>query len=99
MLTMAVQVVSGTLFDGRSDVRRLQLVDIVEGKAVVVAAIEDLIADRLGQYASGAAPEMLGQAIKLFQLADRPDEAYLDKRIRDDSGGNFDLEYLKGQMR
>lgn len=78
-------------------VRRLQLVDIVDGKAVVVAPVEDLIADRMGQYASGAAPEMLGQAIRLLQLADRLDDAYLDKRIRDDSSGIYDLTYLKGK--
>ena len=75
-LSLGVEFVSGLLFDGRSDVQRVQLVEIVDGKAVAIAPVEDLIADRLGQYASGTAPEMLGQAIKLFQLADRLDEAY-----------------------
>lgn len=97
-LTMGVEVVSGSLFDGQSDVRRVQLVDIIEGKAVAVAPVEDLIADRMGQHASGTAPGMLDQAIKLFQLADRLDEAYLNKRIREETGGDFDLAYLKGQI-
>lgn len=96
-LAMRVQVVSGDLFDGNSDRRRVQLVDIIDGKAVAIAPIEDLIADRLEQHASTETgmPDRLDQAVKLFRLADHPDEAYLDRRIRQESGGTFDLAYLK----
>jgi hypothetical protein len=49
---------------------------VVDGKAVAIAPIEDLIADRLGQYVSteNRAPDMLDQAIKLFKFADRLDD-------------------------
>jgi hypothetical protein len=99
-LTMGVQVVSGDLFDGNSDRRRIRLVDIIDGKAVAIASIEDLIADRLGQHASTEAgmPDRLDQAVKLFRLADQLDEAYLDRRIRQETGGIFDLAYLKRQI-
>ena len=39
--------------------------------------------------------EMLDQAVKLFQLAEHLDEAYLAARIRDETGGVVDLAYLK----
>jgi hypothetical protein len=37
---------------------------------------------------------MLDQAVKLFQLADSLDEAYLDKRIRDETIGELGLTDL-----
>jgi hypothetical protein len=98
-LSLGVEFVSGPLFDGLSDGQRVQLVEIVDGKAIPIAPVEDLIADRMAQYDSGTAPDRLGQAVKLFQLADRLDEAYLNRRIREDTGGRFDLEYLKRQAR
>jgi hypothetical protein len=100
-LGLGVEVVSGRLFDGRSDLHRVQLVEIVDGKAVAIAAVEDLIADRMGQYAStrNRVPEMLDQAIQLFRLAEHVDESYLGKRIGEETGGELDLTYLKEQMK
>ena len=46
-----------------------------EGTFAVIA-VEDLIADRMGQYASGTAPEMLEQARALFTLYEDPDLLY-----------------------
>lgn len=99
-LLLGVEVVSGLLFDGHSDPARIELVEILDGKAVAIAPVEDLIADRMGQYISTQVrvPEMLDQAIKMFQLADRLDEDYLDKRIRDETSGELGLEYLKGRI-
>jgi hypothetical protein len=96
-LDLGVEVVSGALFDGRSDLRRVQLVELANGKSVAIAPVEDLIADRMGQYVStdNRIPEMLDQAVKLFQLADEVDEAYLAARIRDETNGVVDLAYLK----
>lgn len=96
-LMLGVEVVSGSLFDGRSDLSRIQLVEIVDGKAIAIAPVEDLIADRLGQYVSTEArvPEMLDQAVKMLQFADHLDETYLDKRIRDETAGQLGLGYLK----
>jgi hypothetical protein len=100
-LSLGVEVVSGTLFDGRSDVGRVQLIEIVDEKAVAIAPVEDMIADRMGQYVSteSRVPAMLDQAIKLFQLADRLDEGYLNDRIRDETAGELDLTYLKEQAK
>ena len=73
----------------------MQLVEII--KAMAIAPIEDLIADRLGQYVStpSRVPEMLDQAVKLFKFADSLDETYLDKRIREDTCGELGLEELR----
>jgi hypothetical protein len=94
-----VEVVSGSLFEGRSDLNRVLLVDIAEGKAVAIAPIEDLIADRMGQYVSTASrvPEMLDQATKLLLLADSLDETYLERRIREETLGELGLEVLRSR--
>jgi hypothetical protein len=96
-LGLGAEIVSKPLFDGLSDVHRVQLVEIVDGKAVAIAPIEDLIADRMGQYlsTSNRVPEMLDQAIKLLRLADRLDADYLDKRIRDETHGELGLPDLR----
>jgi hypothetical protein len=88
-----------SLFDGHSDLQRVQLVEVVDAKAIAIAPVEDLIADRMGQYVSTdtRVPEMLDQAMKMFRLADRLDETYLDKRIREETAGELGLEYLKEQ--
>lgn len=49
-IDLGVQVVSGRLIDGKSDEQRVRLVTIKDGNAVAIPPIEDLIADRLGQY-------------------------------------------------
>ena len=100
-LSIGVEVVSGSLFDGRSDLDRVQLVEILDGKAVAIAPVEDLIADRMGQYAStkNRVPEMLDQAIQLFRLADHLDESYLERRIGEETCGELDLTHLKEQIK
>jgi hypothetical protein len=77
--------------------RRVQLVEIIDGKVVAIAPVEDMIADRIGQYISTAnrVPEMLDQAVKLFQLADTVDDTYLDRRIRDETAGELGLAFLR----
>lgn len=99
-LGIDVEVVSGLLFDGAGDKTKIRLVDVGDGSHVAVAALEDIIADRMGQYAStpNHAPDMLGQAVKLLQLADRLDDAYLDQRIRQETLDEFGLAYLKAQL-
>jgi hypothetical protein len=44
-----VEVVGGLLFDGPSDRARIRLVDVGAGNRVAIAALEDMIADRMGQ--------------------------------------------------
>jgi hypothetical protein len=67
-LGLGFLVVGETLLDGLADVGRVQLVAVGEEGRIAIIAVEDLIADRMGQYASGAAPEMLEQARTLFSL-------------------------------
>lgn len=87
-LLIVVDFVSGSLFDGRTDRRRIVLVEVDPERSSVVAfpPIEDMIADRLGQYESvpGGHPGMLEQARLLFELAAEIDQAYLEKRVREE---------------
>jgi hypothetical protein len=87
--TLGFEFVSGALFDGRSDRDKLLAVPIGgSGSEVIFPAIEDLIADRLGQYASSKDrdTEMLEQARLLFSLASDYDPTYLKRRITEESG-------------
>lgn len=53
-----------------------------------------MIADRLGQYASGTAPEMLQQARTLFSLYPDADLIYMERRIREETAGKHGIEIL-----
>jgi len=83
-----VQLVSGRLFDGRTDPQRITLLPIEDGGTIALAPIEDMIADRLGQYAAsdGRDGEMLDQARLLFKLAGDIDREYLIKRALEETG-------------
>lgn len=60
-----------------------------------LTAPEDIIADRMGQYASGSAPGMLGQARALFALSERLDLGYMERRIREETGGDYGVQDLE----
>lgn len=94
-LRLGFEVVASTPMDGSVDYRRLLLVEGLADTPVVMIPVEDLIADRMGQYASGSAPEMLGQAQLLFQLNPDLDIAYLECRVRDETGGDLGIEDLR----
>jgi hypothetical protein len=88
--TYGFQQVSGSLFDGRADrtmMLRIQLSD-ENRSAVVLPAVEDMIADRLAQYAvaSPSDDSRLRQARLLLQLAKSVDMNYLRRRIADEGG-------------
>ena len=87
-----VEPISGQLFDGRSDRAKLIRINFASGKGIVIPSFEDMIADRLGQYAASNGNDVtrLGQARLLFQLADELDVPYLKARISDE-GGEFSL--------
>ena len=87
-----VESISGQLFDGRADKSRLIRVLIHEARGIVIPSFEDMIADRLGQYAASGQRDhsRLAQAQLLFRLADDLDSGYLQSRIADE-GGNFNL--------
>jgi hypothetical protein len=50
----------------------------------------------MGQYASGTARGMIDQARKLFGLNFAMDRDYLDRRIREESIGDYGVEDLEG---
>lgn len=87
-----VEAISGQLFDGRADKNRLIRVLFHEAKGIVIPSFEDMIADRLGQYAASSQRDQsrLAQARLLFKLAEEIDLSYLRSRIADE-GGNFEL--------
>jgi hypothetical protein len=83
---LSVEVVSGTLMDGRADPARILTVKFRGGDLRIVS-VEDMIADRVGQALAGPRldPRMQEQAVSLYRLAGSVDRAYLDKRIVQDS--------------
>ena len=93
-LKLGFEVVADTPLDGAFDHDTLALVENLEEGAFVIISVEDLIADRMGQYASRTAPEHLGQAQTLFSLHTSIDTAYLEKRIRYETHNEYGIEAL-----
>ena len=60
--------------------------ELLEGRAAA------LIADRMGQYASGTARDRIDQARLLLALHPDADMAYLERRIREESMGDYGVE-------
>lgn len=94
-LRLGFEVVGSTLLDGKADGARVRLVDVDAANSLAVIAVEDLIADRMGQYASGTAPEMLGQAKALFALYPDCDRDYLYRRIREESANGYGVANIQ----
>jgi hypothetical protein len=92
-LSLGVEFVSGRLFDGHADLERLRLVSVGPGSRVLVIPVEDVIADRLGQYAANPAGgrALLRQAVLAWSLAGEADRPYLDERIKTETIGTLDL--------
>jgi hypothetical protein len=80
-LKLGFEVVASTPMGGSVDHARILLVGLADA-AFAIIPVEDLIADRMGQYASGTAPEMLGQARALYDLHPALDRAYLEREFR-----------------
>jgi hypothetical protein len=99
-LAIGVEIVSGQLFDGHADKTKLTLVDLGDGSRVSIVAVEDIIADRMGQFASTAqgVSEMLDQAVKLFLLAGEIDETYIERRIKEETMNAYSLAFLKAKV-
>ncbi len=92
-LRLGFEVVASTPLGGTADFARIRLVRPPGETAVFrILSVEDMIADRMGQYASGAAPEMGEQAAILFALYPDLDRAYLDARIRTESCGDYGID-------
>jgi hypothetical protein len=93
-LKLGFEVVSSTLLDGLADRERVRLFSFAEDGWVAVISVEDMIADRMGQYASGTAPEMLDQARTLFALYPDADLDYLERRIREETLNDHGIDDL-----
>ena len=83
--------------DGKVDAAHIRLVE-PEGETTLfrIISVEDLIADRMGQFASGSAPDRLEQARVLFALHADADRGYLERRIREETMGDYGVENLIG---
>ena len=95
-MALGLEIVASTPMDGNVDYRRMVLIEGLDpDHAFVMIPIEDLIADRMGQFASGTAPEMLEQARVLFLLNPDLDLPYLETRIRHETGDDHGVEDLR----
>lgn len=95
-LGLGFEVVGDSPMKGTPDEVRIRLVMPVDGEpAIRLLSIEDMIADRMGQYASGTARDMLGQARQLYPLVSAANRDYLDGRIRTETLGDHGIEDLQ----
>ena len=94
-LQLGFEIVGSTLLDGKAEHDRVRLIDIASGEHFAVISVEDLIADRMGQYHSGSAPDMLGQARALFRLYQGEDISYLERRIREETSNDYGIAELE----
>lgn len=82
------QCVSGSLFDGKADRKRLFALKLRNDLTIKLPSIEDMIADRLAQYAVASPTDdsRLRQAKMLFFVAPTIDKEYVCRRIEEEGG-------------
>lgn len=91
-------IVASTPLGGAVDPARILLVRPIGEKVPFrILSVEDMIADRMGQFASGSAPDMRGQAAALLALYPDLDRAYLERRIREETSGDHGIEDVQGE--
>lgn len=94
-LALGFEVVSSVLLDGLADRTRVVRIDLGEDGIVAIISVEDMIADRAGQFASGSAPEMIGQARILLSLNPKLDRVYLERRIAEETAGDVTIKDIE----
>lgn len=94
-LGLGFEVVANVPMDGSVDKDHIFLVEDMGEGAFAIISVEDLIADRMGQYASGTAAEMVDQARILLSLHPEADRVYLETRIRAETFGDYGIEILE----
>lgn len=93
---LGFEVVGDDPMDGNVPISALVLTQAVPGEPeLVLLSVEDMIADRMGQYASGTAREMLAQSRELYALPIELNRDYLDRRIREETFGDYGIEDLE----
>lgn len=96
-LGLGFEVVASSPMGGSVDAARIRLVRPIGETALFrVIGVEDLIADRMGQFASGSAPEMREQARALLDLYPDLDRAYLERRIREETLSEHGIDDIRG---
>ena len=96
-LKLGFEVVAEVPMDGNVDAAHIHLVEPIGEPALFrIISVEDLIADRMGQYASGTARDRIDQARILLALHPDADLVYLERRIREESMGDYGVEDIKG---
>jgi len=95
-LGLGFEIVGALPLDGNVDRDHVFLIeDVADGESFAIISVEDLIADRMGQYASGTARDRLDQARDLFSLHPGIDLEYLEKRVREETSGDYGIEALR----
>ena len=95
-LKLGFEVVADTPMDGHVDADPIRLVRPVGGVELFrIISVEDLIADRMGQYASRTAPDRIDQARLLLALHPEAELDYLERRIREESMGDYGVEDIQ----
>ncbi len=96
-LKLGFEAVADVPMDGNVDRAHIRLVrPIGESALFRVISVEDLIADRMGQYASGTAQDRLYQAQLLLSLHPDADLEYLERRVRYESAGDYGVQDING---
>jgi hypothetical protein len=98
-LGLGFEIVGRAPMDGNVDVAHILLVDAVAADgSIAILAVEDMIADRMGQYGShsGGSAEMREQARELFRLHPDVDLPYLERRIRYETAGDYGVDDIEG---
>lgn len=95
-LQLGFETVADVPMDGNVDRAHIRLVKPIGESALFrVISVEDLIADRMGQYASGTARDRLYQAQLLLSLHPDADMEYLEHRVREETAGDYGVEDIK----
>lgn len=95
-LKLGFEAVGTQVLDGAVDADHIREAQTHDGSRFRVISVEDLIADRMGQFASGTAPDRLEQARLLLRLHPDLDLEYLERRIRHESAGEYGVEDIEG---
>lgn len=96
-LKLGFEVVAEVPMDGNVDQSHILIAKPVgESSRFRIISVEDLIADRMGQFASGSAPDRAEQARILLALHPEADLVYLERRIREESMGDYGVEDIEG---
>jgi hypothetical protein len=96
-LGLGFEVVGNSPMGDTPDEIRIRLVEPIDREpAMRVLSLEDMIADRMGQHASGTARDMIEQARLLLPLVCEANRDYLERRIRTETTGDYGVEDLEG---